>query len=51
MFADPSPDTKSEHTCGGGITPAQVNDIGLVRYLAIGQYEELSRALRIWCHL
>src|SRR5438132_8295951 len=51
MLADPSPNTKSEYTCGSSITPAQINDIGLVPYLAIGQYEELSRALRVWCHL
>jgi hypothetical protein len=51
MLADPSPNTKSEHTCGSSITPAQINDIGLVPYLAIGQYEDLSRALRVWGHL
>src|SRR5712692_3150676 len=51
MLTDPSPDTKSEHAGGGGITGAQVNDIGLVRYLTIRQYEELSRTLRVWGHL
>src|SRR5215467_11867743 len=51
MLADSGSNTKSEHTCGSSITPTQVNDIRLVRYLAIGQYEALARALGIWCHL
>ena len=51
MLADPGPNAKSEHACGGGIMRAQINDLGLVRYLAIRQYEELPRALRVWRHL
>src|SRR5438105_15771539 len=51
MLADPSPNTKSEHACRRGITRAQVNDIGFIPYLAIGQDEELPRPLRIWRHL
>jgi hypothetical protein len=51
MLADPSPDTKSEHAGSDRITRAQVNDLGLIRYLAVREYEELSRALRVWRHL
>src|SRR5262245_43542087 len=51
MLAHPGPNTKSKHAGGSSITRAQINDIGLVRHLAIGQYEKLSRPLRIWDHL
>src|SRR5262245_11514335 len=51
MLADPRTDAKSEHACGGGITGTQVNDLGLVRHLAIRQYEELTRTLRVRPHL
>ena len=51
MLADPGANTKSEHACGGGIMRAQVNDLGLVRHLAIGQHQELPRALRVGRHL